>query len=60
MEKRERERTGIRSLRVGFNKVFGYFIEVTKPNVHLVPENYTRKQTLVPSERYITLELKEY
>ncbi|MBA3599981.1 MAG: DNA mismatch repair protein MutS [Acidobacteria bacterium] len=60
MEKRERERTGIRSLRVGFNKVFGYFIEVTKPNVHLIPENYTRKQTLVPSERYITLELKEY
>ncbi len=60
MEKRERERTGIRSLRVGFNKVFGYFIEVTKPNIHLVPENYTRKQTLVPSERYITLELKEY
>jgi len=60
MERRERERTGIRSLRVGFNKVFGYFIEVTKPNVHLVPENYTRKQTLIPSERYITLELKEY
>ncbi|MBA4184354.1 MAG: DNA mismatch repair protein MutS, partial [Acidobacteria bacterium] len=60
MEKRERERTGIKSLRVGFNKVFGYFIEVTKPNVHLVPENYTRKQTLVPSERYVTLELKEY
>ncbi len=60
MEKRERERTGIRSLRVGFNKVFGYFIEVTKPNLHLVPADYTRKQTLVPSERFITLELKEY
>ncbi len=60
MEKRERTRTGIKSLRVGFNKVFGYFIEVTKPNLHLVPEDYTRKQTLLPAERFITLELKEY
>ncbi len=60
MEKRERTRTGIKSLRVGFNKVFGYFIEVTRPNLHLVPEDYTRKQTLVPSERFVTLELKEY
>ena len=60
MEKRERERTGIRSLRVGFNKIFGYYIEITKPNLHLVPDDYTRKQTLIPSERYITLELKEY
>jgi DNA mismatch repair protein MutS len=60
MEKRERERTGIKSLRVGFNKVFGYYIEVTKPNLHLVPDDYTRKQTLIPSERYITLELKEH
>lgn len=60
MEKRERTRTGIKSLRVGFNKVFGYYIEVTKPNVHLVPEDYTRKQTLIPAERYVTLELKEY
>lgn len=60
MEKRERERTGIKSLRVGFNKVFGYYIEVTKPNLHLVPEDYTRKQTLIPSERFVTLELKEY
>ncbi len=60
MEKRERERTGIKSLRVGFNKVFGYYIEVTKPNLHLVPSDYTRKQTLVPSERFITLELKEH
>ena len=60
MEKRERTRTGIKSLRVGFNKVFGYFIEVTKPNLHLVPEDYTRKQTLLPAERYVTLELKEY
>lgn len=60
LEKRERERTGIKSLRVGFNKVFGYYIEVTKPNLHLVPADYQRKQTLVPSERFITLELKEH
>ncbi|HSK73763.1 MAG TPA: DNA mismatch repair protein MutS [Pyrinomonadaceae bacterium] len=60
LEKRERERTGIKSLRVGFNKVFGYYIEITKPNLHLVPSDYTRKQTLVPSERFITLELKEH
>jgi len=60
MEKRERERTGIKSLRVGFNKVFGYYIEVTKANLHLVPGDYTRKQTLIPSERFITLELKEH
>jgi len=60
MEKRERERTGIKSLRVGFNKVFGYYIEVTKPNLHLIPAEYTRKQTLVPAERFVTLELKEH
>ncbi len=60
MEKREREKTGIKSLRVGFNKVFGYYIEVTKPNLHLVPSDYSRKQTLIPAERYITLELKEH
>ena len=60
MERRERERTGIKSLRVGYNKVFGYYIEVTKPNLHLVPSDYVRKQTLVPSERFITLELKEH
>ncbi|MEO8071654.1 MAG: DNA mismatch repair protein MutS [Acidobacteriota bacterium] len=60
MEKREREKTGIKSLRVGFNKVFGYYIEITKPNLHLVPADYTRKQTLIPAERYITLELKEH
>ncbi|MCD9188015.1 MAG: DNA mismatch repair protein MutS [Pyrinomonadaceae bacterium] len=60
LEKRERERTGIRSLRVGFNKVFGYYIEVTKSNLHLVPSDYSRKQTLIPAERYVTLELKEY
>lgn len=60
LEARERKRTGIKSLRVGFNKVFGYYIEVTKPNLHLVPADYTRKQTLVPAERFITLELKEH
>ena len=60
LEKRERERTGIKSLRVGFNKVFGYYIEITKPNLHLVPDDYTRKQTLIPSERFVTLELKEH
>ncbi|MCR4395342.1 MAG: DNA mismatch repair protein MutS [Candidatus Saccharicenans sp.] len=60
MEKRERERTGISSLKVRYNKVFGYYIEVTKPNLSLVPEDYQRKQTLVNSERFITPELKEY
>ncbi|MDT5270609.1 MAG: mismatch repair protein MutS [Acidobacteriota bacterium] len=60
MEQRERARTGIRSLRVGYNKVFGYFIEVTRPNLHLVPTSYTRKQTLAASERFVTLELKEH
>jgi DNA mismatch repair protein MutS len=60
MEQRERARTGIKSLRVGYNKVFGYFIEVTRPNLHLVPAGYTRKQTLAQSERFITLELKEH
>ncbi len=60
LEKRERTRTGIKSLRVGFNKVFGYFIEITKSNLHLVPTDYTRKQTLIPAERYVTLELKEH
>ncbi|MCX2727618.1 DNA mismatch repair protein MutS [Thermomicrobium sp. 4228-Ro] len=60
LEQRERERTGIRSLKVGYNKVFGYYIEVSNANRHLVPEDYQRKQTLVGAERYITPELKEY
>jgi DNA mismatch repair protein MutS len=60
MEQRERARSGIKSLRVGYNKVFGYFIEVTRPNLHLVPSGYTRKQTLAASERFVTLELKEH
>lgn len=60
LEKKEKERTGIKSLKVGFNKVFGYYIEVTKANLNSVPDNYVRKQTLVNSERFITEELKEY
>jgi len=60
LEAKEREDTGIKNLKVKYNKVFGYFIEVTKSNVDLVPETYIRKQTLTNSERYITPELKEY
>jgi len=59
LQQDEIERTGITSLKVGYNKVFGYYIEVTKPNVHLVPEDYQRKQTLVNAERYVTPALKE-
>jgi DNA mismatch repair protein MutS len=59
LEKREQERTGIKSLKVGHNKVYGYYIEVTKANIDAVPEEYTRKQTLTNSERYIIPELKE-
>lgn len=60
LEQRERERTGIRSLKVGYNKVFGYYIEVSHANRHLVPSDYERKQTLAGAERYVTPELKEY
>jgi DNA mismatch repair protein MutS len=60
IEQRERERTGIKSLKVGFNKVFGYYLEITRINAHLAPDNYMRKQTLANAERYITPELKEY
>ena len=60
LEKKERDRTRISSLKVRYNKVFGYYIEVTKPNLHLVPSDYIRKQTLVSSERFLTPELKEY
>jgi len=60
LEKRERERTGIGSLKVRYNRVFGYYIEVTKPNLPQVPADYMRKQTLVNSERFLTPELKEY
>ncbi len=60
LEKKERSRTGIKSLKVGYNKVFGYYLEVTKANAERVPEEYIRKQTLVNAERYITPSLKEY
>ena len=59
LEAREREKTGIKGLKVGYNKVFGYYIEVTKSNLSLVPDSYIRKQTLTNGERYITEELKE-
>jgi DNA mismatch repair protein MutS len=60
IEQRERERTGISSLKVKFNSIFGYYIEVSKSNLHLVPQDYERKQTLVGAERFTTPELKEY
>ncbi len=60
LETVERERTGIRSLKVGYNKVFGYYIEITHSNTTSVPAEYIRKQTLVNAERYITPEMKEY
>ncbi|MFA5528403.1 MAG: DNA mismatch repair protein MutS [Peptostreptococcales bacterium] len=59
LEDDQKQKTGIKSLKVGFNKVFGYYIEVTKSYYDLVPENYIRKQTLVNCERFITSELKE-
>jgi DNA mismatch repair protein MutS len=60
MQTTERQRTGIQNLKVDYNSVFGYYIEVTKSNLPRVPENYTRKQTLVNAERFVTQELKEY
>jgi DNA mismatch repair protein MutS len=60
IEQRERQRTGINSLKVKFNSIFGYYLEVSKPNLHLVPADYERKQTLVNAERFTTPELKEY
>ena len=60
MEQRERDRTGIKSLKVGYNRVFGYYIEVSRPNLDHVPEDYIRRQTLVGGERFITPEMKEY
>jgi DNA mismatch repair protein MutS len=59
LEQKEKESTGIRSLKIGYNKVFGYYLDVTKPNLHLVPEHYIRKQTTSSGERYFTEELKE-
>ena len=60
MEARERTRTGIASLKIRFNQVFGYYIEISKPNLHLAPNDYERKQTLVNAERFTAPELKEY
>jgi len=60
LENKERQRTGISSLKVRYNRIFGYYIEVTKSNLHMVPDDYIRKQTLVGGERFITAELKEY
>jgi DNA mismatch repair protein MutS len=60
LQVRERERTGISSLKVGFNKVFGYYLEVTKSNLDKVPDDYVRKQTLTNGERYFTPELKQW
>jgi DNA mismatch repair protein MutS len=60
LETRERERTGISSLKVRFNRVFGYYIEISKSNLHMAPSDYDRKQTLVGAERFVTPELKEY
>ncbi len=59
IELRERARTGIQSLKVRFNNVFGYYLEISKPNLHLAPSDYERKQTLVNAERFTTPELKE-
>jgi DNA mismatch repair protein MutS len=60
VEQRERQRTGINSLKVKFNSIFGYYLEISKPNLHLVPTDYERKQTLVNAERFTTPELKQY
>jgi DNA mismatch repair protein MutS len=60
LERQEREKTGIKSLKVGYNKVFGYYIEISKANLRQAPQHYIRKQTLVNGERFITPELKEY
>lgn len=60
IQEKERERSGISNLKIKFNKVFGYYIEISKGNINKVPEDYIRKQTLVNAERFITPELKEY
>src|SRR5688572_24956265 len=60
IQAQERERTGIQSLKVGFNKIFGYYIEVTKSNLHLVPTDYQRRQTITNGERFVTPALKQY
>jgi DNA mismatch repair protein MutS len=59
LEHKEREKTGIKSLKIGYNRIFGYYIDITKPNLHLVPPHYERRQTTATGERYILPELKE-
>ena len=59
LESEEREKTGIKSLKIAYNNVFGYYLEVSRANLHLVPQDYIRKQTLANAERFITPELKE-
>jgi DNA mismatch repair protein MutS len=59
LQQKERDRTGIRSLKIGYNRIFGYYIDVTRPNLHLVPGNYERKQTTANGERYTIPELRE-
>ena len=59
-KKTKKIKTGIKSLKIGYNKVFGYYIEVRHSSTEMVPENYIRKQTLANAERYITPELKEF
>ena len=60
MEERERKRTGIPSLKIRYNQVFGFYIEISKANLHLAPADYDRKQTLVNAERFTSAELKEH
>ena len=60
LERAEQEKTGIKNLKIGYNRVFGYYIEISKSNVAQAPENYIRKQTLSTGERYFTPELKDY
>jgi DNA mismatch repair protein MutS len=59
LQENEREKTGIKSLKIGYNRVFGYYIDITKPNLHLVPSHYERRQTTATGERYTLPELKE-
>ena len=59
LQEQEREKTGIRSLKIGYNRIFGYYIDVTKPNLALVPAHYERKQTTATGERYTLPELRE-
>ena len=59
LQQREREKTGIKSLKIGYNKIFGYYIDITKPNLPLVPSHYERRQTTATGERYTLPELRE-